>query len=96
MSLDDLLPLVSVGCLLAVLGQGLNESPPPWKWWKKTLWLHPVLGGAAVGLLFRSLPVPAAMGAGLAGRALWYAMAGILAVPLYEAAQAWLRRRIDP
>lgn len=48
-----------------------------------------------MGLLFRDLPVPKAMGDGLAGRAFWYALAGILAVPLYEAAQAWLKRKSE-
>ena len=95
MTLEDLAPLVAVGCVLAFLGQGINERPPPWRWWRRTLWLHPFLGGAAVGLLFRDLPVPEAMGDGLAGRAFWYALAGILAVPLYEAAQAWLRRKSE-
>src|SRR5690606_39468725 len=56
MSLEDLAPLVAVGCVLAVLGQGINERPPPWRWWRRTLWLHPLVGGAAVGLLFRDLP----------------------------------------
>lgn len=95
MTLDSILPLVAVGCVLAVIGQGINDPPPRWRWWRRTLWLHPAIGGAGVGLLFRSLPVPEAMGEGLAGRALWYALAGILAVPLYEGAQAWIKARSE-
>lgn len=93
MTLDSILPLVAVGCLLAVVGQGIQPYAPPWRWWHQTLWLHPIVGGAAIGLAARSLPVPEGMGDGIAGRVLWYALAGILAVPLYEGAQAWIKRR---
>lgn len=93
-ALAPVLPILALGALLAVVGEAINEEePPPWRWWRRTLWLHPALAGAVVGLLFRSLPVPEAMGPGLAGRALWYAQAGIFAVPLYEAMRGWLRRK---
>lgn len=96
MALDSILPLVAVGSLLAVIGQGIQPTiPEHWQVWHQTRWLHPVIGGALIGLCARSLPVPDAMGSGIAGRALWYALAGILAVPLYEGAQAWIRRRAE-
>lgn len=91
--LAPVLPILALGALLAVVGEAINEAPPPWRWWRRTLWLHPALAGAAVGLAFQSLPVPEAMGSGLSGRALWYAQAGIFAVPLYEAMRAWLKRK---
>lgn len=93
MTIADFLPLVALGSVLAILGQAINETPPSWRWWRRTLWLHPALAGAALGLVFRDLPVPEAMGHGIAGRALWYAQAGIFAVPLYEAAQRWIKRQ---
>lgn len=77
------LALVGASVLLAYIGKGINDNwLAPWPWWHRTLWLHPVVGGLLLGLL--PLPVPEALGDGLASRMVLYAAAGALSPLIYE------------
>lgn len=77
------LALVGASVLLAYVGKGINDTwLAPWPWWHKTLWLHPIVGGALLGLL--PLPVPEAVGGSLASRVVLYAAAGALSPFIYE------------
>ena len=100
MTIDEIvstaLPMLVVGGVLAAVGQGiahaLGESREGWRGvWHRTRALHPIAAGLALGL--SSLPVPEAMGDGLTGRMLWFALAGALAVPIYEVWRVALARR---
>jgi len=89
---------VVAAVLLAALGQGINgqvfgeAGPRPTTGWRETwrrwMWLHPILGGAGLGL-FR---LPAPLGDGLAGAVVWYAAAGALAFPVYRWIRRWLEK----
>lgn len=95
-------PLLSffvAAVFLAAVGQGLTgqvfgpRGPRPttgWReTWRRTMWLHPILGGAALGFL--GLPAPEVLWDGVVGAVVWYAAAGGLALPIYS----WLRRLLE-
>lgn len=94
-----LLSFVIAAVLLAALGQGAtaqvfgDAGPAPttgWReTWRRTMWVHPIAGGALLGLL--DLPVPEALSTSTAWRIVWYAAAGALALPVY----GWLRALFD-
>lgn len=94
------LSLIVVGVLLAAVGQGINGQvfgelgPRPtqgWRErWRRTMWAHPIIAGGMMGWL-TSLPAPEGLGDGTAGRVVWYAVAGALALSLY----GWLRRLLE-
>lgn len=89
--LVQFLALAGVAVLLAYVGKGINDTwVAPWPWWHKTLWLHPIVGGALIGLL--PLPVPEAVGPSLASRMVLYAAAGALSPLIYEK----VRRKLTP
>lgn len=100
MSLEGpLLSGVVVAVLLAALGTGATEhvfgeeGPQPtegWReTWRRTMWLHPILGGCLLGFL--GLPAPEVLGDGSAGAVVWYAAAGALAYPVH----GWLRHLLE-
>jgi len=94
-----LLSLIIAAVLLAALGQGATAQvfgeagPAPttgWReTWRRTMWLHPILGGVLLGLL--GLPAPAVLWDGVVGAVVWYAAAGALALPVYR----WLRALLE-
>lgn len=100
---EEIVSLVAVGALLAALHHGINglvfgDEPragrPGWRgWWYLTLWAHPIAAGALLGLVARTLPIPAGMGAGTAGRAIWFGLAGALAPVIYDAVRSLLKHR---
>lgn len=76
---------LAVGALLALIGRGVVSSvkaragSPGWRGvFYVTQWAHPILAGAALGLI-SSLPAPVYVGDGTAGRVIWYALAGGMA-----------------
>jgi len=82
---------IVAACVLAGLGDRIvRVVPARYRLFHATIPVHPILTGAALGLL-PSLPAPTWMGGGMAGRVLWYAAAGVLAVPVYRV----IRRLID-
>ena len=82
---------IVAACVLAGVGDRIvRVVPARWRWFHATVPVHPVLAGSALGFL-SSLPAPAWMGGGTAGRVLWYALAGVLAVPVYRV----VRRAVD-
>lgn len=94
-----LLSFVIAAVLLAALGQGINAQvfgeagPHPttgWREaWRRTMWMHPIVGGALLG--FIDLPAPEVWGDGRVGAVVWYAAAGALALPIY----GWVRRLFE-
>lgn len=82
MEFSEIGGFVVIGALLAVLSKGLTGATgaragsPGWRGvYYVTAWLHPVVAGAALGLI-SSLPAPEYVGDGTAGRVIWYALAG--------------------
>ena len=82
---------IVAACVLAGLGDRIvRVVPARYRWFHATIPVHPVMAGAALGFL-SSLPAPTWMGSGTAGRVLWYALAGVLAVPVFRV----VRRAVD-
>ena len=89
--LIDIASGIVAACVLAGAGDRIvRVVPARYRLFHATIPVHPVLAGGALGLL-SSLPSPAWMGGGMAGRVLWYAAAGVLAVPVYRV----VRRLVD-
>lgn len=86
MDLSSFGSLLVVGAVLGIIGRGITGLvfqggrkllATGWRAvFYRTMWAHPVIVGALVGLLFVSLPAPDFMGDGLGGRVLWYSLAG--------------------
>lgn len=103
MELVDLISFAVVGALLAGIGKGINGMVFPgnmpkagWPGWRglfyRTMWAHPVIIGALLGLA-PWLPAPEAMGSSHAGRVLWYALSGLLSSTLYDAIQSHIKHK---
>lgn len=94
--LDETLALAVVAAVLGYVGSKLVPTIrrlPPSRWrtlYLATDWAHPIVAGALLGLS-PTLPVPPAMGDGWAGSILWYALAGVVSLPVYRR----LMRRLE-
>lgn len=102
MELVDFASLLVTGAVLAAIGRGMTamvfgKGPkagrPGWRGvFYVTLWFHPILVGALLGLI-PSLPAPEFMGSGHAGRVMWYALAGVFSSTAYDAVSNILKHR---
>ena len=78
--------LVVVGAVLGLVGRQISklvfQGKPKMQatGWRKvfyrSMWAHPVVAGMVLALAASSLPAPEYLGDGLAGRVIWYALAG--------------------
>jgi hypothetical protein len=103
MTWQDLVGFVAVGAFLAVIGKGVSTlvfggatraGESGWRGvYYVTMWLHPVLTGGLLGA-FTTLPAPTGMGSGLAGKVIWYALAGGFSPALYSAVRSVIKQRI--
>ena len=91
---------VVVGACLAMIGQGITKAvfggqPKRLaKGWRKTfyvtMWLHPIIGGALLGV-FADLPSPDFLDDSFWGKVMWYGLAGGFAPSLYNAVSSWAK-----
>jgi len=93
-TLSDLLSFLAVGCFLAIVGEviarGVGPSRSGWRrFYHRTILAHPILVGALFGFA-DDLPVPVGMGTGLAGRLIWFALAGGLSAAIYKGVRAYI------
>ena len=99
LQLADILAWAVVAGLLGYIGTRAVPTvrrlgPSPWTdLFLLTAWMHPICAGAAIGLV-PSLPAPAGMGDGAAGRVLWYALAGALGLWVYRILRARLETKV--
>lgn len=90
MDLEQIASLIAVGAFLGGIGQRITAmvfpfgTRGPWRGWRKvwhaTMWLHPILAGACIGLS-GYLPAPPFLnveGKFQVGGAIWYSLAGML------------------
>ncbi|MCK4718297.1 MAG: hypothetical protein KAT70_06475 [Thermoplasmata archaeon] len=102
MGLIEFASMLVVGALLAAIGKGVtrnvfgSEPKAGRKGWRGvfyvTLWAHPILAGALLGLP-AWLPAPTFMGDHLLGRVLWYALAGVFSSTAYDAIASLVKQR---
>jgi hypothetical protein len=102
MELVDTLSLLVVGAILAAIGQGITgmvfgKGPKAGhKGWRGvfyvTMWAHPILAGALLGLV-PDLPAPEFMGEAWLGGVLWYALAGVFSSTAYDGVSTWFKQR---
>lgn len=101
MTIDPmLLSGFAVAIFLAYLGEGVTRmvfgeaGPQPttgWReTWRRTLWVHPMIGGALIGLF---VPGPEVLPPGIAFAVIWYGAAGALALPIYRRLEEKLERK---
>lgn len=99
---DHIFALLSVGALLAALGKGITsmvfggKPNPSARGWRGgfyvTLWLHPILAGACIGLA-SDLPSPAFLGSAHTGRVVWFALAGVFSSTAYSAVNSVVKQQ---
>lgn len=94
--MDEAVAMLVAAVVLGYIGSWMVpmvQRMPQTRWTRiylETAWLHPILAGALLGLS-PSLPVPEAMGDSWEASILWYAIAGVISLPVYRR----LMRRVE-
>lgn len=96
----SILPALVVAAILGYIGAKMvpmvqKIAPPNFvKIFVITAWLHPVIAGALLGLL-HWLPVPDFMGTSLGASIVWYALSGVVALPVYRKLMQRIEKKDD-
>lgn len=78
-----------VGRYAVPMVEGLPDAK--WRtWYLRTTWAHPVIVAPWLGLS-PTLPVPSRWGDSWEASILWYALAGVVSVPVYRIAMRRMR-----
>lgn len=87
--LPEVMPALVLAAILGYVGTKTvpmvrKQVDSKWKSiFLDTAWAHPVLTGAVFGLS-PYLPVPGFMGSSWEASVLWYALAGVISLPVYK------------
>ena len=92
------MPAIGLAILLGYGGRyavPMVRCRPASRWrtaYLESTWAHPIIIGALVGLS-PELPVPSWMGDSWEASIIWYALAGVVSVPLYRRLMQRLERK---